>query len=657
MSPKISTSASCIIALVAALCPSAADRLYAETAGGLQRLKFNHPGLAVDLGVGLWAWPLPMDYDGDGDWDLVVACPDVPYNGTYFFENPGGGTSDGATLPVFRPGVRIAAGPRNVQVSFVDGQPRVLSPGQEYVDFPAAQYSQPRSLALSASFHEGKLRANQWKYADFDGDALADLIIGVEDWREYGWDNAFDDRGRWTNGPLRGYVYWAKNVGTVAQPQYAEPVKLTAGGAPIDVYGMPSPCLEDFDGDGDLDLICGEFVDRFTYFQNIGTRTAPQYAPGRRLLLDGKPLAAHLCMIVATAIDWDRDRRMDLVVGQEDGRIMLLRHTGDVADGLPQFEAPVFFRQEADDLKFGALASPVAVDWDGDGDEDIASGNTAGEIGFIENLDGGCPPKWAAPRLLHADGRVIRLQAGPNGSIQGPCEAKWGYTTLSVADWDHDGALDLVVNSIWGRVEWFRNTGAPATDPKLAASAPVEVEWPAEPPKPAWVWWRPKPKELVTQWRTTPAVVDLDRDGLNDIAMLDHEGYLAWFRRERRGDGLVLLPPQRVLRDRDGKLLRLNDKIAGKSGRRKLSWTDWDADGQLDLLVDSENVRWFRGQGWRDGAYTLSDEGDLATARLAGHDTSPTTVDWNHDGKRDLLVGAEDGCFYYLENAASGSTP
>ena len=49
--------------------------------------------------------------------------------------------------------------------------------------------------------------------------------------------------------------------------------------------------------------------------------------------------------------------------------------------------------------------------------------------------------------------------AGPNGSIQGPAEAKWGYTTLSVADWDGDGLPDIVVNSIWGRVEWLRNVG------------------------------------------------------------------------------------------------------------------------------------------------------------------------------------------------------
>ena len=68
-----------LILLVTALCPLA---LQAED---LERLRYNNPGLVVDLGVGLWAWPLPMDFDGDGDHDLVVVCPDQPYNGTYFF--------------------------------------------------------------------------------------------------------------------------------------------------------------------------------------------------------------------------------------------------------------------------------------------------------------------------------------------------------------------------------------------------------------------------------------------------------------------------------------------------------------------------------------------------------------------------------------------
>ena len=51
------------------------------------------------------------------------------------------------------------------------------------------------------------------------------------------------------------------------------------------------------------------------------------------------------------------------------------------------------------DIKFGALATPCGIDWDGDGDQDILCGNTAGYIAFLENL-GGSPPKWAAPKLL-----------------------------------------------------------------------------------------------------------------------------------------------------------------------------------------------------------------------------------------------------------------
>src|SRR5215204_443418 len=59
----------------------------------LERLRYNNPGLAVDLGVGLWAWPVPCDADGDGDLDLVVVCPDKPNNGTWFFENASGSTA------------------------------------------------------------------------------------------------------------------------------------------------------------------------------------------------------------------------------------------------------------------------------------------------------------------------------------------------------------------------------------------------------------------------------------------------------------------------------------------------------------------------------------------------------------------------------------
>ena len=128
-------------------------------------------------------------------------------------------------------------------------------------------------------------------------------------------------------------------------------------------------------------------------FENIGTRIEPRYAEGKYLTQAGKVIQMDLCMMVAVAMDWDRDGDVDLIVGQEDGRVALMEHTGQMIEGMPQFLPPRFFQQQADDLKFGALATPFSFDWDGDGDEDLICGNTAGYIGFIENLDGGNPPQ------------------------------------------------------------------------------------------------------------------------------------------------------------------------------------------------------------------------------------------------------------------------
>lgn len=631
-----------ILFALAGLLP-AAEPPAAET-GSLQRVKYSHPGLVVDLGVGLWAWPLPMDADGDGDLDLVVTCPDVPYNGTYFFENPGG-----AKFPVFKPGVKIGKGFHNVRPSYVGDKVRVLVPGQEYTDINSTQLGEAVKLPLPANIHPNRVRANQWQYVDYDGDGKLDLTVAVGDWTDYGWDNAFNAEGQWTRGPLHGYVYLLRNTASNEAPAYADAVKIEAGGKPIDVYGMPSPNFADFDADGDLDLICGEFVDRFTYFENVGTRTSPQYAAGRFLQQDGRPMQMDLCMIVPVGIDWDKDGDVDLVVGQEDGRVALLEHTGKVEDGLPVFLPPKFFQQQAEDVKFGALVTPVSFDWDGDGDEDLVCGNTAGYVGLIENLDGGNPPKWAAPQCLKADGQTLRIEAGPNGSIQGPCEAKWGYTTLSVADWDQDTLPDLVVNSIWGKVVWYRNVGS-RREPKLAAAQPIEVQWSGKPPKPAWNWWNPQANELAAQWRTTPVATDYTGDGLTDLVMLDHEGYLVLLERKKVDGQLRLMPPARVFIGEDGKPLRLNEKTAGGSGRRKLSFVDWDRDGRIDLLVNSRNVDFFRNGKTQEGKTVLKNLGEVDSRRLAGHTTSPTVVDWDNNGVPDLLVGAEDGYLYFMRN-------
>jgi len=618
-----------------------ADRV---RAGDFQRLPYNNPGLVVDLGVGLWVWPLPMDYDGDGDIDLLAACPDKPSNGIYFFENPGGPEK----MPVFKPGVRLGDAPRYMHLSQVDGRPRILVPRHEFIHFQEEGFKKATPIYHADAIHpQENLRAQNWNYVDYDGDGAYDLIVGIGDWSDYGWDNAYDSRGVWKNGRLHGFVYFLKNLGTTAVPKYAQPTRIEAGGSDVDVYGWPSPNFADFDNDGDLDLVCGEFLDGFTYFENVGTRTKPQYVVGKKLTYRGEPLSMDLQMIVPVAIDWDNDGDVDLVVGQEDGRIALLEHSGQVVAGLPQFLPPEFFQQEADCVKFGADSTPVGFDWDGDGDEDILCGNSAGYIGFIENLDGGVSPKWDSPKYLRADGEVIRITVGENGSIQGPCEAKWGQTVLSIADWDTDGLPDLIVNSMWGEILWYKNIGS-QQNPKLDRAKPVEVAWPDKPSKPKWNWWDPTGMQLVTQWRTTPVAVDFTGDRLIDLVMLDHEGYLALYERRKRLDRLELLPPQRVFVDEDGHPIRLNNGTVGSSGRRKIDVVDWDRDGRLDVLVDAANVDWWRNCGTRNGNIVLKKVGPLGQRELAKHSTSPTVVDWNGDALPDLLLGAEDGFLYHL---------
>lgn len=638
--------------------------LYPLTAQDLPRLQYNNPGLEVDLGVGLWAWPLPMDYDEDGDLDLIVACPDLPYRGIYFFENPGGDPE----MPVFKPGVRLGDTERNLQLSEVNGESVILGPGTVYEDFRTNGLTKARQLPLVVDLKamHGRTRANQWKSVDYDADGDQDLIIGIGVWEDYGWDNAYNEDGGWKNGPLHGYVYLALNQGTDAKPEYADLEKIEAGGVPVDVYGMPSPNLADYDNDGDLDLICGEFLDGFTYFQNTGTRSAPKFAAGKRLTHQRQPIRMDLQMITPAAIDWNKDGHTDLIVGDEDGRVALIKNTGTVVDGVPQFLPPQYFRQEARDVKFGALVTPFSYDWDDDGDEDLICGNTAGYIGFIENLDGGANPRWAEPRYLKADDQVIRPMAGGNGSIQGPCEAKWGYSTLSVADWDLDGLPDILLNSIWGKVVWYENVGTPKA-PALTAARPITVEWDGANPKPEWNWWSPQGQELATQWRTTPYVIDWNQDGLPDLVMLDHEGYLVFFERYREDGTLKLKAPVRIFRSKgdasvfDAKnrpqegpadaLLQLNGRIGGSSGRRKFCFVDWDQDGRLDLLVNSVSVNFFRNMGSdRAGKIMLEDMGPLSDMELAGHTTSPTIIDWDENGIPDLLIGAEDGRFYYLKN-------
>ena len=593
--------------------------------GSGDRVTYGRAGVRGKLAVGLYSHAAALDWDNDGDLDLLVASPDRPYNGTYFFRNIGS-----AAEPLYDRAIWLGPAVKDLAVGDVDGDGKLDATGaggRWYSDVRRSGFNRPQSFNLKRSYHVG--RDDLWIPADWDGDGKIDLLNGVSDWRDYGWDDAFNSRGEWQRGPLHGYVYFWRNTGTNAAPSYAEPVKL-----PVDTYGSPAPQLFRWRAEGKPDLLLGSFLDYVTLHQRDDL-TKSQVLPFR---LD-------LEMIQPRVIRWHKDERPSLLIGEEGGTLTFVENLAPFGEA-PRWAEPKSLMQVDPYVKSGSLSRPVAADWNGDGKLDLVAGNSAGYIEWFENTGTPEAAAFEARGYLRANGKPIRRVAGANKSVQGPAEAKWGYANPTVADWDMDGKLDLVVNDIWGEVVWYKGTGNPQ---ELEPARDIEVEWPGAAPKPEWVWWEPRGKQLLTQWRTTPEVVDWDRDGLPDLVMLNHQGYLCLFRRARRDGGLVLGAPERIFVNESGRFLNLANGRAGSSGRRKIELADWDGDGDLDLLTDSDQgPLWYENRGDRQRA-VMAARGLLTRAPLAGHNPTPNAADWNGDGKLDLLIGAEDGFFYFFD--------
>jgi hypothetical protein len=110
-----------------------------------------------------------------------------------------------------------------------------------------------------------------------------------------------------------------------------------------------------------------------------------------------------------------------------------------------------------------------------------------------------------------------------------------------------------------------------------------------------------------------------------------------------------LLPPERIFLTPAGRFLNLAAGRAGASGRRKIEFADMDKDGDLDLITDSDQGPiWYENIGSQTQP-VLELHGTIIQAKLAGHNPAPCVVDWNSDGKLDVIIGAEDGFFYFFD--------
>jgi len=140
------------------------------------------------------------------------------------------------------------------------------------------------------------------------------------------------------------------------------------------------------------------------------------------------------------AVDWDGDGKLDLVVGNFAGTFYWFQGLGK-----GKFRSrPEKIMANGAPLKInGAHSDPFVIDWDGDGALDLISGSSNGGVYLAENRAGkGKVPDLAPFKTLIKPGPGIKYgQPLREEDLTGPTSA----TRVWVADVNGDGKLDILV--------------------------------------------------------------------------------------------------------------------------------------------------------------------------------------------------------------------